>query len=118
MRPYFLQPRSSWQSISPNYYNVSYRRNPTYKGMGQGAPVVDPTTLMNLPLTGPGATYYGSVAGEASLQPGPVFTAYQEAIAAPPGATYVTPITSTANIWPWIIGGGLVLVLIMGMSRR
>jgi hypothetical protein len=76
--------------------------------------------LMNLPLTGPGATYYGSVAGQASLQPGPVWAAYQEAIAAPPGATYVTLPSAniSSNIWPWIIGAGFVLILIMGMGRR
>jgi hypothetical protein len=111
-RPYFLQPRSSAQSVqSSNFRSVTYRHEGMYKGMGQPSS----TDVINLPAN---TSVWDSTLGMMALQPG-ALSAYQFAQGiGPMGSAAAGPATTPTNYWPWIIGGGAVLLVLLMGGRR
>lgn len=105
-----LQPHNYSQIQHRNLYDVAYRRTGIYKGMGQG---IDTSTLWNLPNTSPLASAYGSNFGEAALQPGAGWMVPSAFYQTAPGAGG----TNISSYLPWMIGGGLLLVLLLAGKR-
>lgn len=116
-----LQPHNYSQIMRRNLYNVAYRRSGAYKGMGQmvGAQcpsfeqlmgVVDPADPCQ---AGSAGTAEGSTAG---VVPGTPASAWGSAPTAS-GAPAASGLTIPSNALPWVIGGGLLFVLLLAGRR-
>ena len=102
MRPWILQPKNYNQVLTPNYYTIAYRRTGTYKGMGQAqAPSLAPGYAPGSPQDQMAACVIGGGS------PGDCVTAL--------GQTGVLGLGTGTSIWPWVIGGVLLVAL---MVRR
>jgi hypothetical protein len=130
--PWMLQPHNWTQAIRPNLYNVDYRRVGAYKGMGgfmgrglgqtdcawpDCPDVMTAGQIAALPGTvGPSATS-GQTVGQ-FLQN--FATAGQIQGTLPTGQQAAAGVTGAqvTNLLPWIAGGGLLLLLLLGRGRR
>lgn len=126
MPNWMLQPHNYAQAVSPNHYNVAYRRTATYKGIGMhglGQVACDPTTD---PLCGLSANWYSQLTGPM----GPNFTQTPSQLlqatqtqgqlfpsTLPTGQQAAAALTQT-NWLPWIAGGALLLVVMSMGGRR
>lgn len=143
--PWLLQPKSYTQIARPNLYNVAYRRVGTYKGMGRLHPTNYLQIGYRPNMIGATTGQYNTLSGQLSLlppslrglgQPHPFSSATSDISLIDPNAfdpnapTYVLadfPVSSTpgtppapkptTNYIPWIIGGALFLVLLLGGRR-
>jgi hypothetical protein len=117
MPSWMLQPHNYPQATGSNLYNVAYRRTATYKGvgmhgLGQMGPLYTcPTgeqvfTSSDCPGGGPISTMSTSDQLQSEID---ALFGYTGAGAAAPGAM---------NWTPWLIGGGVLLVLLMSRGRR
>lgn len=116
---WILQPHNWGQALQKNLYNVGYRRNAMYKGMGQmGPPMTCPDgTQVYRSADCPGGSPVAITDPMAQLQA--IVQQQQAEIEALFGYTGAgqAPTTPTTNYTPWVIlGGGLLLVMMM--ARR
>src|SRR5215475_2172986 len=113
---WILQPHNWTQALQRNLYNVGYRRNQVYKGMGACTPSPDnPWTMQGDPMCGDittDPTAWGwNIGGPEStdMSTGPSTT--------PTGSKTGTPATAAPNWTPFLLlGGGLLLVALI--ARR
>ena len=133
MVSYVRQPFNSAQTWKPNWYNVNYRRTGTYKGFGQGG--IDPYLASDLAAQAgilPGETSvsanlypYGVFASGGTNITGNVSTPSMPGAPAATlgGATYYPSAPAGAGTGtltqylPWILGGGVLLIVILAARR-